>query len=249
MLFTLGFWLIFAVVGVAFWVYENRRREERNRIWRSWSAARNWLFHREWPEIVNRFQGGPFGRGSSRHAEHGWEGQFNGLPVIGFRYQWTMGSGKRRRTYRRYVIGVRIDNAQFPRFQIAPRGVFGRGVTFENAVFNELWDVDTAVPRFAHDFMTPRSMELFLGPHLPFHMLWLDRDHLLMEIDVEMGPAAVDVHLQFACDLLVLLPDFVFREVGARVPRITRDGPGVSLEEQRRRMAAMEYQHRISQRR
>lgn len=238
--------LLIPVIAGVLWVVQRKHREEQNRIWGNWARARNWLFHPTWPAVVGRFQGGPFGVGTSRRARLGWEGHFNGLPVIGFVYQWSKSTGDSNHTYHRHVMGIRFDHARFPWFQISHRGIFGKGITFENAMFNELWDVDCQSRRFAHDFMTPRSMELLLRPHPPFRKIWLDRDHLLLELDSPVAPDAVDAHLMLAFDLLRLVPDFLYKECGTRVPRITQNGPGVTVEEQRRRIAAMEYQHRIS---
>lgn len=237
--------LIAVVTGAIFFAIQQHNKK-KHQMWERWSLARNWLYHPEWNVVTKRFIGGPFGRGHSRRARFGWEGRFNGMPVIGFRYNYTVGSGDDSTTRYQYVMGIRFDGARFPHLRISHQGLFGGGLNFENAAFNDNFTVECNPPRFAYDFLTPRSIEQFLRPHPPFQQIWTSGDHLLMELDPNLPPEAVDDHLQFATQLVRFLPEFLFRECGTQPPRITDDGPGVSREEQRRRIAAMEYQSQRS---
>lgn len=241
MLFPL-FFVIPVIIIVLGLRYAQKRRAEQSRLWGTWTSAREWLYHDRWPALVRRFRGGPFGRGSSRKAHFGFEGTFNGLPAIGFNYEYTVSSGKNSTTYRHRILALRIDGARFPRFDVRRRSWGSRGVTFENVVFNKRWRVEAGSQRFAYDFMNPRVMEALLGPHAPFQRMWLEGDHLLVQCDHRTTPDQIDSFLMFMSRILELQPDFLFREVGARPPQITDTGPGIDLAEQRRRISALNYQ-------
>ncbi len=237
------FALLIPIVMVVVMVRTGRRRHaETSRLWGTWAHARNWLYHDRWPVIVRRFHGGPFGRGSSRRASFGFEGTFNGIPTIGFQYQYTVSSGKNSTTYRHRILAMRLDRARFPRFDVRRRSWGGRGIRFENAAFNKMWLVESGSHRFAYDFMNPRVMETLLLPHPPFQRMWLEGDHLVMQCDNRITPEQIDSFLILMSRILELQPDFLFREVGAGPPQISDVGPGVTLAEQQRRIAALHYQ-------
>lgn len=217
-----------------------RRNREIETRWRHWTTARDWLFHPQWPQLVRRFRGGPFGRGSSRRAYWGFEGSFNSVPVIGFHYRYTVSSGENSTTYTHLILALRITHARFPPLELSQRGWGRRGVTFENTHFNKLWQVTSASDRFAHDFFNPRTLEIFLQPHPPFEKLWIEGDHLLLQLDHRTPMEEVDARLILLTRMLSYQPDFLFREVGAEPPELTKDGPGVTLEEQRRRIWGMQ---------
>lgn len=230
----------FAVLAVVLIQNSRRRSREREMMWQHWTHARNWLFHSQWPQIVRRFRGGPFGQGSSRKAYWGFEGAFNNIPMIGFQYQYTTSNGDSSTTHRHLIVAARINNARFPNLRLGRRRWGRRGVTFENAHFNDLWRVDGSSDRFAHDFFNPRTIEVFLQPHPPFQRLWLEGDHILLQLDHNLPPEEIDARLLLLTRIISFQPDFLFREVGAQPPQLTQDGPGVSMEEQRRRIWGMQ---------
>lgn len=247
MLFPI-FFVIPVIILVVSLRNAQRRQGEQRQLWGTWSSARNWISHHNWAVIARRFRGGPFGRGSSRKALFGFEGLFNGIPTIGFQYQYTVSSGKSSTTYRHRILAMRIDGARFPHFDLRRRWWGSRGVTFENVVFNKRWQVDCGNQRFAYDFMNPRVMETLLFPHPPFERMWLEGDHLVMQCDHRTTPEQIDSFLILMSRMLELQPDFLFREVGARPPQITDTGPGVSLAEQQRRISAMNHQAELARR-
>lgn len=249
MFLMLPFMLVLPVLIIVIAQQSQKRRAETAWLWSTWAQARNWLYHDRWPVMTRLFRGGPFGRGSSRRAEHGFEGTFNGIPTIGFHYQYTISSGKNSTTHHQRILAMRIDAARFPRFDVRRRSWGSRGVTFENAVFNKAWQVDADNQRFAYDFMNPRVMETLLLPHPPFQRMWLEGEHLLMECDRRTTPEQVDAFLILMSRILELQPDFLFREVGARPPQIADTGPGVSVAEQQRRISALNYQAQLAQQR
>lgn len=238
-MFILPFFAVIVAVVVVIAQNTRKKNAERAMQWRHWAHARDWLFHENWPQIVGRFRHGPFGRGSRRRATWGFEGTFNGVPAIGFQYQYTVQSGDNSATHRHTILAVRITNAHFPHLALTQRSWGRRGVTFENAHFNKIWQVTANSNRFAHDFFNPRCMELFLMPHPPFRVMWIEGDHLLLQLDAYLPPEEVDARLMMLTRILSLQPDFMFREVGAQPPQITHNGPGVPLEEQHRRIWAL----------
>lgn len=215
----------------------SKRDAERTAVWARWAMARNWLFHPQWPFMVDRFSDVIFGRGSSRVADRGFEGQFDGVPVFGFRYRYTVSSGKSSTTYVYFVAGIRFPGANFPPFRLSREGFLsGRDVQFESDAFNETWNVYSPSPRFAHDLIHPRAMAFLMGPVPPFNALWFEGDCMLACISGDPDPLRVDAHLRLVTQFADLIPNFTLRELGSWAPEVDQSGPGVSLEEQQRRM-------------
>ncbi len=219
------------------------RDRERSAVWQRWVHARNWEHLSSWPSMVNAHQGGPFGKGGRRRADRGFIGTFDRLPVFGFRYRYTVSSGKSSQTYSFLVCGVRFPGAAFPPLRILHESgiIFGRDkdLQFENVQFNEYWHVKSPSPRFAHDVLHPRTMEYLMGPLPRFGELWFDRDVMFAVIPGDPAPGMVDALLRTLTGFSALLRPHLLREVGTAARDVDSSGPGVSLAEQERRMAQL----------
>lgn len=213
----------------------------RRKVWRAWVHGRNWRYIEHWPEMVREFSGGPFDVGSGRRAYYGFEGIFDGLRASGFQYQYTTGSGDDRTTHYYQVLRVRIPGARFPMLMLGRENfltrAFGRDTQFENAEFNRRWRVTGSNARFVHDVVHPRMMEFLLGLDVEMENIWFERDSLLVSIPGRLGPEEVDGYLRLLTRSAAQIPPFVLKEVAAGRLEITWDGPGVSPEEQARRIA------------
>lgn len=228
-----------AVAGAVAWVSKMSKRErERNRVWASWAHARQWGYTAAWPQMVHQFRQGPFGRGTSRIADRGFWGRFDNIDVFGFRYRYTVSSGKSSTTTYQVVTGMQFPGANFPPFELSREGLFnfGADVDFENADFNERWRVSSPSARFAHDVINPLAMQLLMGPLPPFHQLWFEGDALLVSAVGDPDPLQVDAQLRMLTRFAGLLPHFLLEEVGGDAVHPDLSGPRVSMAEQRRRM-------------
>lgn len=232
--------LVLFVGGIAFALVHNAKRKK---LWNHWTQARNWQFVEKWPQMVGAFRGGPFNRGSGRRAFFGYHGRFDGLPIQGFAYQYSTGSGKNRQTHHYHVdvlpLGGRFPDLNVSRENWATR-TFTSDLKFENAQFNREWNVRCGSARFAHDVIHPRVMDWLMGAQVPhFADLWFENGCLLVSSTGVRRPEHVDAYLRFLTQFVSHLPRFVLDEVGIQPPRITWDGPGVSAQEQAARMARL----------
>lgn len=232
--------LVLFVGAIVFSIYAERRRKK---LWGRWSTARNWVYRNRWPEMVGAYSNGPFGRGSSRRVSHAYEGTFDGLAALGFAYQYSTGSGKNRSTHHYHVCRVLVPGARFPHLsisqQVPGQQLFGADTQFEDAEFNRRWWVKGSHPRFTHDVFHPRAMELFQRRLPDFDEVWFEGGAVLASIKGSIQPPEVDGYLRLLTDVVRTLPPFLLRELGATPPQLTREGPGVSHEEQQRRIAQL----------
>lgn len=174
------------------------------------------------------FRGHPFGRGSSRRASLGFRGNFDGLPAGGFRYQYTVKSGKNSTTYTFTILFVRVPGARFPRMDFQQENwgtrTFSRDIQFEDAEFNRMWHVTSESARFAHDVIHPRMME-FMKRERPSGSFSFQGDYLVAAVKNTVQPEAVDSYLRFLSQVVGRLPRFVLDEVGAQTVVVNRNGP------------------------
>lgn len=216
--------------GISFLVNNHLQKK-----WSGWAHARGWEFIPKWQGIIEVFRGHPFGRGSSRRASLGFRGNFDGLPAGGFRYQYTVKSGKNSTTYTFTILFVRVPGARFPRLDFQPENwatrTFGRDIQFEDAEFNRLWHVKSDTARFAHDVIHPRMME-FLKREMPSGSFWFQGDYLVCAIKNVVQPEGIDPYLRFMSQIVGRLPRFVLDEVGAQAVVVNRSGPSPVVSQQ-----------------
>ncbi|GAB3813387.1 hypothetical protein GCM10028820_08040 [Tessaracoccus terricola] len=235
--------ILFTVVFVGAMVFGIIHHNRRKKLWNNWARARNWAFVEKWPQMVGAFRGGPFNRGSSRKAFFGYHGRFDGLPVQGFEYQYTTGSGKNRTTHSFHVDVLQL-NGRFPRFSISRENwatrTFGSDLKFENAQFNREWNVRSDSARFAHDVIHPRMMGWLMSGEVPQYAdCWFENGCLLVSTSGSRRPEHVDAYLRFLTKFASQLPRFLLEEVGLQRLPLTWDGPGVTAQEQAAMMARL----------
>ena len=229
-MFTVFGVMVAAMFGFAYWSHKKRTEK-----WTAWTRARGWTYRGKWPEMVRTFTGGPFGVGSSRSANYGYEGTFDGARAAGFAYQYTTGSGKNRSTHHYHVAFIRIPGARFPRLDISRENwgtrTFLSDIEFEDAEFNREWRVKCDQRRFAHDVVHPRVMRwLTTQPAPRFSELWFEGDCILVSIRGRLEPEHVDGYLRYLTDWARTLPRFVMQNVGCESPPdLHLGGPAPSL--------------------
>ena len=221
----------------------SRNDRQRSDVWAMWAAARGWGYTRDWPQMATSHSGGPFNKGGGRRADRGFWGTFDKVPMFGFRYRYTVSSGKSSQTFPFLIAGIQFPGGFFPDMSVARESnyLFGRhnDLQFENQQFNDAWRVKSTSARFAHDVLHPRAMEFLMRQPCRFDQLWFSRDVLFVCISGDPHPEAADGLMRLLSDFIDLLPSHLLHEVRATDREVDESGPGVSLAEQRRRMAIM----------
>lgn len=236
-----GLLIIFFAVFVSFVVIYLRLRVLRRRLWHRWAVGRGWTFHERWPQMMHEYSKGPLRRGRIRGARLGYEGTFDGLPMSGFRYQYTTGSGRHQWLHTFHVNILRFSGARFPELTMSPErwahGVLPDDIQFEDAEFNDRWWVNSSSPRFAHRVIHPRLMQWLNTTPLPrFTTLWFEEDAILLATRGTLRPDEVDARLRLLSQFADRIPCYVLNDRGYREHlAITSDGPGLTSEEERAR--------------
>lgn len=230
-------------VSLIIFLHRNEARKElqRDQLFADWCSVRGWGFLRQWPEMVRRFRGEPFGIGRRRAAKRGFWGVFDKVGAFGFDYNYTVGSGKSERTVEKVILGIQFPGARFPFLRLSREGLFNSNdIQFENEEFNRTWRVVGPSRRFALDVVHPRAMHFLMSELSFFENLWLENDALMMSIPGKVPTHFVDQHLRFLTQFAGLIPSFVIREVGGN-QSVSPDlsGPGISWEDQHRRIAQL----------
>lgn len=229
-------WGAFALVR-----HMRQQKQDRDSVWARWAHARGWRYRQQWPEMVHRFALRPFGVGSGRRAERGFWGRFDNVEVFGFHYTYVVRSGDNTQVVQQFITGTRFPGAFFPPVRVMPESLFnpGEDIQFENAAFNAMFHITGPSKRFAHDVLHPRAIELLMRTP-PASVLWLEGDVLLSSVVGDPDPLRIDAQLRQLTEFAGLLPNFLLKEVGGRPVNPDLSGPGVSQEEQHRRMLALQ---------
>lgn len=184
--------------------------------------------------LIGRFQGlRPFGEG------HGWStsrviaGTARGqVPLTAFLYHWvtthtrTVSDGKggtRTETYTQSheqpILALTLPTST-PSLTIGADGAFSGlfksgSIDFESSAFNDLYDVSSDHPKFAHDVIHPRMMEFLIWARPP--QLIMTRGMLITYPGVH-DPAAVSRLADLMTSFLGRIPEFVWNDLGAAPP-------------------------------
>lgn len=205
----------FLVVAI---LAERRRREALQRF----AASRGWTYVDRDRELVRRYSGPPFGRGSSRQAHHVLRGSHEGRPVTIFDYQYeeSSGSGSDRSTttYRFAVYAVDLG-VRTPGLVVDPENLLerlagrllGTDIELESEEFNRAFRVNSPDRRFASAVLHPRMMEHLL--RLPEVGWRLEDDAMLLVERGQFDPADVDARLDMMDSVLDLVPEFVWQDL------------------------------------
>lgn len=165
--------LVAAVAGGAAWLAWHAERQRRARYLAV--AADNGLTYTPRDDSwARRFDGAPFGRGSSRRATHVLRGQWGGREAVVFSYRYVVqhnnGQHTTSTTYRFTVCALRLPVA-VPRLELTSENVLTRlagafgfeDLELENEDFNRRFRVSADDRRFAYDVLHPRAMEQVLA--------------------------------------------------------------------------------------
>ncbi|WP_152361680.1 hypothetical protein [Microlunatus speluncae] len=184
--------------------------------------------------LISRFDGfKPFGQGHGRRTDKVITGTARGtVPLTAFLYHWqtthtrTVPDGKggsRTETYtqnhQQPILALTLPSPT-PSLTIGADSMLGRlfgggTIDFESSQFNQVFDVTSSHPKFAHDVVHPRMMEFLLRARPP--QLIMARGMLITY------PAVHDtLEITRLADLLSAflsrIPGFVWNDLGVTPP-------------------------------
>ncbi|MGH3647041.1 MAG: hypothetical protein ACRDTM_07685 [Micromonosporaceae bacterium] len=214
------------VIGLLIWglMVGIRRARERYQAKVSalyhWARSQRWSYHAEAPALVHRFQGQPFGRGSSRRALHVLSGVHRGREIVAFEYKFTVSNGDNNSTTYTYLVVATPTPAPRPHLQVGLEGagskllsVFGaRDLQLESEEFNRVFRISTGNDRFAYDVLHPRMMEWLLADQrsrlVPFRF---EASDLVCWSRTEMNPQQAVWMADYLMDLAERVPAYVWK--------------------------------------
>jgi hypothetical protein len=153
-------------VGWVAWRLEQQRRAR----YLAFAAEHGWTYTPRDDTWVHRFEGMPFGRGSSRRATHVLRGSFAGRDMVAFHYRYLTrshnGQQQTTQTHRFTVVALRLP-AHVPTLELTGENVLTRigsalglaDVELESEDFNRRYRVTADDRRFVYDVLHPRTME------------------------------------------------------------------------------------------
>jgi hypothetical protein len=224
--------MLFGAVAVGVLLYvASEQAKKRRAAMLAWAGSRGWTLLGDASYLAGRWRGAPFGIGRGRRVTNAATGTFAGRPGITFDYQYTTGSGKNRTTHHYHVMVLSMP-APLPHLQLTPENfgttiakVFGgEDIEFESEQFNQMWRVQSSVPRFAFDVVHPRLMERLLYPDARGPMRFEGADLVSWRSGLQ-DPRWIDGRLALLNDVIDSIPDFVWRQVGHDPGRTAAGGP------------------------
>ena len=176
--------VVFIAVAIGFAVMSYRAQQKRTKELQALCLARGWTYTASAPELVDRWQGTPFGEGDDRKARHVIGGTWQGAQFVAFDYSYvttTTDADGRTTARRTTTVSWRVVlPAYLPNLQVTGQSMFrrmaqavglGQDIELESEDFNRAFTVTSRDPKFATDVLTPRTMEMLLAaPHLAWRI-------------------------------------------------------------------------------
>jgi hypothetical protein len=209
----LGLMVVLVVVG-----YQQAKKRREGLA--AFAAARGWVYRQDDPSLVSRFNGSPFGTGSTRRATNCLYGAHAERPMVAFDYSYTTSSGsgdKRTTTTHRYSVVAMNLGVVVPPLAVSPEGAVGRffgrltnrDIELESEDFNRAFTVTAHDRRFASDVLHPQMMQMLLQwPALGWR---LEGDSMLVVRSGHHAPHEVDATLAVMDAILDRIPEHVWR--------------------------------------
>ena len=220
---TLVIWaVLLACSGIAAYV-RYQQAQARTAELEAFCASKGWRFSREDEYgLVGHWNGRPFGVGRRRRARNVVTTEVDGRELLAFEYSYVVRQGKRSKTYHYAVVALAMPCA-LPELHVGPEdaitrlgGVLGLAdIDLESEAFNRAFRVRCPSPKFAHDVLTPRTMQALLSI-APVEFRFAGRDALCYELGYLEGSTIL---AQVAALRLVVnsIPSFVWRDHGVDV--------------------------------
>ena len=210
--------LVVGLLAYLSYLAEKRRREALA----AFAARRGWSYRRDAPELVDRFDGAPFGRGFGRSARNAISGTHLDRPFTTFdyRYKERQGTGEDSQVVtRRFCLTVVELGVWTPGLVVDPENflkrfagrVFNSDIELESEDFNRAFRVNSPDRRFASAVLHPRMMEHLLTLR---ELGWrLEGDAMILVEDGAYDPTGIDARLAVMDSILDLIPEFLWQEL------------------------------------
>ena len=207
------------LVGILGYVKDKQRREGLA----SWAASKGWSYERtDTSGLVGRFDGTPFGTGSSRRATNVVRGTYDGRSMLAYDYRYTTSStnsdGTSSSTTHQFSVLVTELGVAFPELSVTPEGMikrfFGRltntDIELESEEFNRAFTVNCSDRKFASDVLNPQMMELLLQqPEVAWRF---NQGCLLIIRSGEHTITELEAKLAWMDEILDHVPAFVWQQ-------------------------------------
>jgi len=202
------------------WRSEQKRRD----LLVQWAAANKWSFAARDDSWAERWQGTPFGEGSSRHARNVLTGQWKGRPFSSFDYSYetysSNGKGGTTTETHYFAVSAVTLPTYLPSLQVTPANLLSRlgnalglsDIELESEDFNRAFRVHANDPKFASDVLTARTMQMLLGR--PRFSWRIEGGDILCWHDGEQHPAEVTARVATLLDVVAGIPSFVWHDNG-----------------------------------
>lgn len=204
------------VLGLGLWY-----QHHRTKLARTWATSVGWTYVGSEPGLAHRWVGTPFGVGSSRRTGEVVRGTYRGRPAVSFAYTYTTGSGKSRSTTTWHVVAIDLP-AHLPTLELTPdglgaklaKGFGGQDIQLESEDFNRAWRVEAGLQKFAHDVLSPRTMERLLAPDAVGLSLRVEGSSVLSWRLGSPAYGSTAGRLDVMCALADAVPRFVWLDHG-----------------------------------
>ncbi|MFC4333682.1 hypothetical protein [Salininema proteolyticum] len=207
------FVIMILLAGGLFWLFW-WLRQKKIREYRAWAAQYGYHYEPSDNSVVNFSTGDPFQEGRGRTGQDVFRGQYRGMHVIFFQYNYTTGSGKNSETHYNQVVAIGLP-APRPRLDIGHEGWFSRkfqkDIDFENQAFNDRYRIMSENRRFAFDIIHARTMEWMMADQRALSNQWRFEGPWLMTWRAgELNLQEVFPYLDFLIDVYAQVPRFVW---------------------------------------
>ncbi len=210
--------LLFVALIVAAIVLALRAARRRREGLMAFAAQREWRYAGVDPALAHRFNGEPFGRGSSQSVGNLIQGRYEGRDFVAFDYTYVTGSGDNRSHHSYAVVAMHLgDGVQTPSLGVTPQGGFNRFFTqltgsdqlIGNPPFDDAYLIRTESPDFARDVLDEAMCGLLL--QFPPQRAWrFEGDSLLVFHAGSQAPQEIDYDLRVATTIIGHVPDSVW---------------------------------------
>ena len=183
-------------------------------------ASKGWEFSLEDPlGLTHRWDGSPFGAGRRRRAFNVVQAKVGGRSMVAVEYSYVTGYGKDKDTHYWAVVAITIP-CTLPALHLGPEDVVTRlggvlgfeDIDLESEDFNRAFLVRCPSRKFAHDVLTPRTMEALLAAG-PVELRFCDRAALCVS-EGHLDPGVLLAQVDIARKVVDGIPSFVWRDHG-----------------------------------
>ena len=218
--FQVWFGLFVSAFLAVAWYVRHEQERRRSAELAAYCAFRGWGFTPDDPgDLVSRWEGPPFDAGSHRQVRNVVTAKVDGREVVAFEYTYVVRQGKSSRTFEYLVVTTPMP-CPLPGLHVAPESVFdrlgtwlgGEDIDLESEDFNRQFRVRCPHAKFAHDVLTPRTMEALLATGgVEFRFEGADA---LCYLPGRFDPVDMLASLRVLGTVLDGIPSFVWRDRG-----------------------------------